>query len=184
MKRILVIIGLPGCGKDTVALIMKEKGIPSHGLGNIVRREVRKRGLPITKENQEDVAADMRKRDGAHAPAKILMQEIDKDAHHTICVNGPRSLEEIDHMAEHGDVILIEVEASEEKRFERSRKRDSEWDPKTLEDLRFRAQSNMNKLGMKHVMETKKYPRHKVNNDGTYKQLRKQVTEVLEKIGV
>ena len=182
MKKILVLIGLPGCGKDTVARILKDKGIPPHGLGDVVRRQLRLRGLPLSRENQELIGREMRNDHGMDVFARILFQEIDKDAHDIICINGPRSLEEIDHMSSHGDVVLIEIYADQGNRLKRMKGRGEFRDPKTIADLKYREESNLHQLGMKHVMETKKYPRYIVNNNGSKKDLRKQINQVLDKI--
>lgn len=184
MKKIIVIIGLPGSGKDTIAGFLKEKGIPSYGLGDVVREEVRKRGLPITKENQEDVASDLRKKHGKDIVVRLLEEDIKKDPSETICVNGPRTIDELPHLETHGKIILIEVTASEKKRFERCRDRGNEWDPKTVEDLRHRDERNIKELGLDKVLATDKYPKYKIDNNGSLQELKEQVEEVLQQIGL
>jgi dephospho-CoA kinase len=143
MKKLIVVLGLPGCGKDIVALVIKAQGIPVYGLGDVVRKEVRRRGLPITKEIQEDVAKDMRMKHGMDIFARLLGKALAKEQAPVICINGPRTLDEVEYLGQYGNVVTVEIVADEQKRFERCKKRGNQWDPKTIEDLRMREKSNL-----------------------------------------
>ena len=182
MKTLLVVLGLPGCGKDTVALILKERGIPVYGLGDVVRNEVRNRDLPITKEIQEAVAKEMRVKHGKDIFARLLGEELEKERARVICVNGPRTLDELQYLERHGRIVTLEVLADEQKRFERCKRRGNRWDPKTIADLRTREKSNLEQLGLAGLLKTDKYPRYVIDNNGTKAELKEKVLLFLGKL--
>jgi dephospho-CoA kinase len=73
MVRILAIVGMPGSGKSVVASYLKDNGFPIIRFGEIIIREVEKRGLPITPYNEQMVREEIRRTYGMDVCAKMAL---------------------------------------------------------------------------------------------------------------
>lgn len=73
MVRIIAIVGMPGSGKSVAASYLKNKGFPIIRFGEIIIREVEKRGLPITPQNEQMVREKMRIQRGMDVCAKMAL---------------------------------------------------------------------------------------------------------------
>lgn len=73
MVRIMAIVGMPGSGKSVVASYLKNKGFPMIRFGEIIIREVEKRGLPITPHNEQMVREEIRRTHGMDVCAKMTL---------------------------------------------------------------------------------------------------------------
>ncbi|MHA1754507.1 MAG: AAA family ATPase [Candidatus Odinarchaeia archaeon] len=135
MVLILGVTGMPGSGKGEFTKIAKELKLPVISMGDIVRNEAIKRGLPLTGEVLGGIALNMRA-EGQDAIAKRVSDEIDKlIAKHPdtkiIVVDGVRSIEEVKYFKEkYNQIILVAVFSSPKTRFNRliNRKRSDDSD--------------------------------------------------------
>ncbi|KAB8315223.1 AAA family ATPase [Tolypothrix campylonemoides VB511288] len=73
MVRIIAIVGMPGSGKSVVASYLKDNGFPIIRFGEIIIREVEKRGLPITPQNEQIVREEIRRKQGMDVCAQIAL---------------------------------------------------------------------------------------------------------------
>ncbi|RLG42205.1 MAG: dephospho-CoA kinase [Thermoproteota archaeon] len=128
--RYVLLVGLPGSGKDVVAKILEEKcGYKVIVMSEVVREKVLEMGLSETRENFRKVGLELRKRLGPAAVALLCiekakeLEKIQKPA--GFVINGIRNIEEIDAFKEKfGDsVITLAILASKRIRFDRIRKR-------------------------------------------------------------
>jgi dephospho-CoA kinase len=114
---------MPGAGKSSCVEYLKEKGYPSVYFGGITLKEVKKRGLDITPENEKMVREDLRKLHGKEAYAKLISEEIDElaNSHDTIIVDGLYSWSEYKYFKEkYGDsAIILAISAPRSLRHER-----------------------------------------------------------------
>ena len=53
---LILIVGMPSSGKTTAARILGEMGFSVASTGDVIREEIKRRGLPYTKENDRKVA--------------------------------------------------------------------------------------------------------------------------------
>ncbi len=187
MKTIIIVVGLPGAGKSAVADIFKGKGIPMFRTGDVFRSEALKRGLELNPRNSEMIARKLREEEGMDIAARRVGEKIKTLKEDLVCVEGPRDMYEIDYFATLGNVIILIVEAPEDVRFERSRKRISSKlspasrNPKTLHDLKWRDQKELER-GVKDILETNKYPKETIENTGTINDLKKKVEKFLKQL--
>ncbi|HEX59524.1 MAG TPA: hypothetical protein ENF26_05205, partial [Methanomicrobia archaeon] len=49
--KIIAFVGAPASGKTEAANVARELGIPVISMGDVIREELRRRGLPLTDEN-------------------------------------------------------------------------------------------------------------------------------------
>ncbi|RUM34863.1 MAG: hypothetical protein DSY33_01065 [Archaeoglobus sp.] len=140
--KIIAFVGLPLSGKSTASSVAREMGIPVVVMGDVVREEVEKRGLPLTDENAGKVANELRKMEGMDAIAKRCIKRIREKNADVIVVDGIRGLAEVDRFKKTfgDDFVLVAIECPLELRFERlkNRQRDDDLSIRTVEDLKRR----------------------------------------------
>lgn len=71
--KIIATVGLTGSGKSVVSNYLISKEFYVIRFGEIVVKEMKKRGLPITPENERAVREDMRRHQGMDVCAKIAL---------------------------------------------------------------------------------------------------------------
>lgn len=135
IKTIICLTGMPGAGKGIVSEIARGKGIPVYVMGDIVREEATKRGLPHKPHILNAIAQELREKEGPAAVAKRISSRIVESKSRIVLIDGVRSLYEIDVFKKYGDIVIIAVHASPKTRFERLRKRNRPGDPKTWEEF-------------------------------------------------
>ncbi len=140
--KLIAFVGYPLSGKSTASKIAKELGIPVVVMGDVIRNELRKRGLEISDENAGRIANELREREGMDAIAKRcipIIREAGKDSG-VVVVDGIRGIAEVERFRKEfgDDFILIGIESSTEKRLERAKVRGREDDVSTLDELKER----------------------------------------------
>ena len=78
MKKLVAIVGMSGSGKSVASDYLENLGFKKIYFGGVVLKEVKKRGLEITPENEKIVREDLRKEYGMAAMAKLLLEEIEE----------------------------------------------------------------------------------------------------------
>ena len=142
--KIIAFVGLPLSGKSTASSVAREMGIPVVTMGDIVREEVRKRGLELTDENAGKVASELREKEGMDAIAKRCLPRVREagKGKGVVVIDGIRGIAEVERFkkAFGDDFVLIAIESPVELRFERARKRNREDDQgiSSIDDLRRR----------------------------------------------
>ncbi len=126
-RRIVLIVGLPGSGKDAAAKAIEEElGFRVLRMSDELLDELKRRGLPVTRENMRKVGMELRDEMGPSAIAKLVIRRMeDLGDEGGFVINGIRNLEEIEEFERRfGDeVITIAILASKRLRFLRQLKR-------------------------------------------------------------
>lgn len=78
MKKIIAIVGMPGAGKTESTEFLASKGIQPVRFGEITEEEVRRRGLPLTPDNERIIRESIRKKNGMGAYAVMAEPKINK----------------------------------------------------------------------------------------------------------
>ncbi len=73
---VFAFVGAPAAGKTEAASVAKELGIPVITMGEVIREELRKRGLPLNDKNAGRIANELRAREGMDAIAKRCIPRI------------------------------------------------------------------------------------------------------------
>lgn len=130
-----MIIGLTGSycsGKDTVAdYIVKKHGFEHYSLSDIIRECMKEEGIETTRENLIVFGTNLREQNGNGVLAQKAMKKMQKDKNY--CITSIRHPDEINELRNRKDFILINVDAPQDIRFGRMRKRNRPGDPETLE---------------------------------------------------
>jgi len=137
-KLFACVAGFPGAGKSSVVDVARRLGLPVVVMGDIVREEVRRRGLEPTVENLMKIANELRRVYGPNAIAVKTVEKALTIPHKLIVIDGVRSPYELEVFKQHGMVVVVWVEASLQTRFKRLSKRGRPGDPRTIEELKHR----------------------------------------------
>ena len=74
--KILAIVGMSGSGKSVVVDYLTEKGYPKVYLGGMILKEMEKRGIEITAENEKEFREMIRETEGKDWVVKQAIAEI------------------------------------------------------------------------------------------------------------
>ena len=129
IQIMLCVVGMPGCGKSIFLDAAEEFDYPIVSMGNAVRAETKKRGLPP--ERHGEVAEQLRRERGLAAVAHLILDKVTL----TCIVDGVRGLEEVDLFNQHYSTEIVAIHASPKTRFCRLKKRHRPGDPETWRDF-------------------------------------------------
>jgi dephospho-CoA kinase len=138
-KLVVGLAGMPGSGKSLVVETAREAGYAVVVMGDVVRKETRKRGLELTPENVGRVMLELRAASGASVVAEKCIMEIERAPSAKVIVDGLRSLSEAEAFkARFPRFTLLAVHSSPETRFSRLYRRRRSDDPDGWEVFRER----------------------------------------------
>ena len=176
-----MLIGLTGrnaSGKGEVARYLQKKSFYYYSLSDVIRDEIRRRGLDPTRDLLITVGNELRQRYGAKILAERILEKIEDDKHYVIdSIRNPSEVEAF-RAAKH--FKLIRIEAPPEMRFRRILMRHRESDPRTFED--FVELENREAEGddaSQNLVKVELMADHSLINDGTLDQLYPQIDELL-----
>lgn len=172
------VTGLYGSGKDTVAEILMERNFFHFSLSDLLREEMRKRKIPITRTNLIKWGNELRSQYGADYFARKALEKVKCGENHVI--TSIRTVAEAKAILDIEDAILIDVRAPKQERLRRLRKRNRENDPKTLKELEEKESKEFSKKKHEQSLgEVAKLAKIILKNDGGLDQLKKKVDKIL-----
>lgn len=135
--RVVATTGMPGSGKSLAIEVAEELGFAVVSMGDIVREETRKRGLPADTESFGKVASEVREEEGEGAWAWPTAERVASLDAEGVLVDGMRNLEELEILRDEldEDVLVVAVLASPETRYERMKERGRAEDAEDEETL-------------------------------------------------
>ena len=135
-KKVILVAGMPGSGKSVLSEAAKELGLPVLSMGDILRKEAKKRGLPLTDKVLGKLALNLRRVHGEDYVARVLLKEIQKLKNNAIVVEGVRSLKEVNSIrTSEGKVIVLSIHSSPITRYKRLIRRGRDDDPRTWDEF-------------------------------------------------
>ena len=185
---IIGVCGRVAAGKETLTSFLRDKGFVYFETSAIIKEELAKLGLEITRENMQNWADEQRARHGVGVLMKIMLQKAEKDKHKNYIFDSLRNAGEAEFMRKNvKDFILIGVDASQKVRFQRILSRGKPSDPKTWEEfLKMDARDNFdseNPMGQQtgKLLEMSDYV---VINDKDLASAMEQVKQLWNKINL
>lgn len=180
--KIIAFVGLPLSGKTTAARVAEEMGIPVVVMGDVIRDEVRRRGLELSDENAGRIASELRAKEGMDAIAKRCVPKIREklSEHGVVVVDGIRGIAEVEHFRKvfGDDFVLINIESPLDVRFQRSLSRGREDDISTIEELRRRDERELS-WSMEEAMKAADFT---VENFSSLETFREKIRDLLRYI--
>lgn len=120
--KVVAIVGMSGSGKSEVARIFEQKGFVRIRFGDLTDKEVLRRGLKLTEENERSVREQLREEHGMAAYAKLNLPEIDASLKQlNVVVDGLYSWEEYRLLKDHykDSFVVLAVYSSPKTRQNR-----------------------------------------------------------------
>ncbi len=178
----MLVIGLTSrnaAGKDEVArYLVKRRDFSYFSLSDILRSELSRRNLPITRENLIETGNALREKRGPGALAELALKALEK-VERAVVVS-LRNPGEVEVLRQREDFILVGVDAPLELRWERARARSRPEDPGSLEE--FVAQERAELAGTTHQQQLDAcfaMCDRVLVNDGSLEELYRKVEELL-----
>ena len=180
--KILAIVGMSGSGKSVVVDHLTEKGYPKVYFGGMILKEMEKRGIEITAENEKEFREMIREKEGKDWVVKQVIAEV-KDliaaGQKRIVLDGVYSWTEY-KMIKHEfpkTVTFLAVMTTKKIRYDRVAKRKVR--PLDAQEIRARDIAEIENLEKGGPIVAADYF---VMNDGTMEELHTHVDEVLKEI--
>ena len=177
--QVLAFVGAPAAGKTEAASVAKTLGIPIITMGDVVRAELRRRGLPLSDENAGTIASELRAQEGMDAIAKRCIPHIRAIAGKkaVIVIDGIRGISEVETFKkEFGtDFTLVRVDAPLNLRYERIKTRGRGDDSLSIEEFKTREERE-NEWGLGEAM---KNADKVITNTDSRELFKEQIEEIL-----
>lgn len=172
---IVIVVGMPGSGKDVLLQSAIALGFGHVSMGNVVRNFAAKIGLASSDESIGGFAGSERQKHGAAIWAERTLESMLRG---NVIIDGSRSLDEIDFFRKRlgNDLKVIAIHAPQEIRFRRLQQRRREDDPESLEDFTRRDNREM-AWGLGKAIESADIT---LDNDGGLDEFRMHCQATLE----
>ncbi len=126
-------VGMPGSGKDELIEVARSMGLAVLKMGDLVRDETRRRGLPVTNANVARIASEERDK---HGPGVWAQRALPKLTETKMLVDGCRSDSEVTVFRHHfGDLYVLGIFASPDTRYDRMTSRSRMDDGGNLQEF-------------------------------------------------
>lgn len=178
IPKAILITGMPGSGKTTVAEYMGRRGFSIVNMGDVLREMASDKGLELTPQNLGLLAEEIRIKEGRDAVARRCIDKI--RGHHlkAIVIDGIRSPEEVEAFREAFEVILIAIHASPKTRFKRISRRGRGDDVMNWKMFLERDRRELS-FGLGSVIAMAD---HMLINEGTLEDLERSIKNLLSEI--
>ncbi|MFZ2187623.1 MAG: AAA family ATPase [Candidatus Moraniibacteriota bacterium] len=177
-KIILGITGEMASGKDTATkYLIEQYAAKQFRFSDPLRDILDRLHLPQIRKNMASLSHAVRQAFGESILAHVIENDAKKDTHALVVIDGIRRLSDIDLVRKLSGFTLIYVEADMERRYKRltARRQNADDQTKTFDEFK-----------QDHLLETEiSVPplrvdaKYIVNNDGTLKELHKQLDDIL-----
>jgi dephospho-CoA kinase len=115
--KIIGFVGMPGSGKSVASDVARYLGFKVIVMGDIIRQEAARLGLPPTDENLGMVGSMLRAKEGPQAVARRTLELAQRSDGEFAVIDGLRSREEVDFFRANSEGFrLIEICASSQAR--------------------------------------------------------------------
>ena len=149
MTIIIGITGLARSGKDTAAeYLASSYGFKVFTMSDVIKTELMRRGMIISKENMSKLGDIMREEYGRNV---VAIKTLEKSSNFAkVAITGMRSPEEIKYFRYEADKFyLLAIEANDDKRFERR----SKEDPQRRSEFYVRDERDIKNKGLDKVID-------------------------------
>ena len=132
--KVFVVVGMPASGKNIARIYAQDRGIPYFATGDLVRNEIRKRGLEHDAVAAAAVSTELRGADGLGV-TKLALALAMESASDILFMEGMRSQQEIEFIRAKAESVVIAFLAPRQLRLQRiiSRQR-SDDSPQLFEE--------------------------------------------------
>ncbi|MFQ6069760.1 MAG: AAA family ATPase [Candidatus Aminicenantales bacterium] len=129
--KLLGLTGTNGAGKGEAAAYFVSKGYAYFSLSDIIREELEKRGVKMSRNNLIKMGNELRNKHGADVLARRVMEKIKQKS----VIDSIRNPKEVEYLKKQPHFFLIAFDAPVEVRYERIKKRGRDESASTLEEF-------------------------------------------------
>lgn len=175
---LILLVGLTSSGKSTAAKILEEMGFSVACSGDVIREEIRKRGLPYTKENDVKMAKWFNEQ-GENLVVERMLHRLKGDK---IAIDGMRSPEMLQKLEEitGQKPVIVAIKADFGSRYQRECER-MKFPDKSEEAMKKRDQAHID-IGARELIERADYT---INNTSLTKgELRARLKEIIKNLEI
>lgn len=181
---IIGITGTYGAGKGTIVEFLKKNGFKHYSVtDDYLVPEIKRRNLPVNRDSMILVANDLRSKFG---PGFIVTElyKIAKQESKNCVIESIRCVGEVEALKKQDDFYLFAVDANQETRYERVKKRMSSKDDVSFEDFCKKEALEMdsddpNKQNIKKCIELSNFS---FENNSTISDLYERVQKIITEI--
>lgn len=180
MKIILGLAGEMASGKGAIAKYASQKyNAKCFRFSTMLRDVLDRLYLAHSRDNMQMLSTTLRQNFGEDLLARVMAEDVKKDAGEIIIIDGVRRLADIKYLRELPEFKLVYVEADTKKRYERIVQRTENTDDaqKTFEAFK-KDHAGEAELQIKDL---KNHADFLIDNNGPYEDLYRQVDEILNK---
>ena len=188
VMKVIGLTGTIGSGKDVVRETLEKKfDTVSVRLSDLLdTNELKKRGIKITRDIQQDLGNGLRQKYGVHVLAKLAIDLMKKTSEIKI-IDGIRNPGEVDFLRQQfgEDFKLIAIDASQQVRFERVVKRNRDIDPKKWEEFIVVDERDQGKDQPEYGQQVRKCIEMAdaiIQNDDTLEEFKRKVEDAIKEI--
>ncbi len=119
---VLILTGLPGCGKTTASDFFRKNKIPVFRMGDLTDQYLIRSGLPQTSDNEKKIRNDLRKLFGEDIYARETLELIGKNkvSKKIIVIEGMKSESELEYFKRKlREIYIIYIKSRKEIRYKR-----------------------------------------------------------------
>jgi len=178
-----MIIGLTGTnasGKSTLLCYLKSKGFDHFSLSEVIREELVRRKLAVSRQNMIDVGNELRARFGASFLADKIKTKI--QANDTV-IDSIRNIAEVNSLRKLLHFYLIAIDAPAASRFERAKLRGRIENAATLSEfLDIEEKENSDDIRHQNISACTALADYQIQNDRDLSDLFEQVENILKEI--
>jgi dephospho-CoA kinase len=179
-KRVFGAIGLNGSGKDEVVKYLHQKyGVPFISVGDIVREIATQEGKLPTRANLHSISRDHIQQFGKDYFMKLVIRQIEDNRWEKAGVTGVRTPEDVQVLRDYYEdcFVLFHVYVSDPYvRYERTRKRSEQRDPKTFQGF---LEQDMAEERLFRIREATKMADFSLNNEGSRDDLHHKLDAII-----
>ena len=174
---IIILVGMPGSGKDIFVQEAGKAGFNHIRMGDMVRLFAGEDGIGTDDKAIGGFATGQREEHGSEVWAKRTLERLPDG---NVLIDGSRSLAEIEHfkLALGDDLSVIGIDAPTKIRFQRLIARGREDDPSALEDFQARERRELS-WGLGQALENADIA---IKNDGTLDEFRNKCQLMINNI--
>jgi len=179
---IIGLTGRNGSGKGEAVRFLQHKSFYPYSLSDVIREEVRVRGMEITRERLIEVGTELRSQGGTSVLAERVLKKIEPDKNYVI--DSFRHPDEVKAFRLRPDFRLLRVDATAEVRFQRVRDRGRERDATTVEEfleLESREEAAVDWHGQQ-LIAVEEIADFTISNNGSLGQLQDQISDLLKRL--
>lgn len=179
-----MIIGLTGknaAGKGEAAAFLKDKSFYYYSLSDVIREELERRKIPITRDSLIATGNELRENFGPEYLATKILDKMDPNRNYV--VDSIRNPSEIEALRKAGNFLLLNIYAPEKVRFERIKARAREQDPKTLDEFRKKEQVESKNLSKskQSIEDCQALADFAILNEGSLDDFHARVSEIVSR---